>query len=142
MTLTTEQIVNLIVSVVVQMLACGGFWTFVIKKYETNSAKNKLLLGLAHDRIMSLGNKYIVRGDISRDYSVDEKRSALFMELRGGCCGVQRIWEITSDEFENLNDYLYEPYIAMNGNGSAKKIMEDVKKLKIVNYNSERGNKQ
>jgi hypothetical protein len=111
MTLTTEQIVNLIVSLVVQLLACGGFWTFVIKKYETNSAKNKLLLGLAHDRIMSLGNKYIARG------------------------------EITSDEFENLNDYLYEPYIAMKGNGSAQKIMEDVKKLKIVNYN-ERGSEQ
>jgi hypothetical protein len=43
---------------------------------------------------------------------------------------LHRGW-ITPDELENLNDYLYVPYTKMKGNGSAKKYMEDVFKLKI-----------
>ena len=57
--------------------------------------------GLAHDRIVSLGMVYIERG-----------------------------W-ITKDEYENLRDYLYEPYKALGGNGSAKRVMEGVNRLKI-----------
>ena len=34
---------------------------------------------------------------------------------------------ITKDEYENL----YEPYSALGGNGSAKKVMEEVNKLPI-----------
>lgn len=50
---------------------------------------DQLLVGLAHDRIVYLGMKYIERGYITRD------------------------------EYENLNDYLYVPYAAAGGNGSA-----------------------
>lgn len=39
----------------------------------------------------------------------------------------------TRDEYENLNDYLYEPYAAAGGNGSAKRVMEEVKKLPLHN---------
>ena len=38
---------------------------------------------------------------------------------------------ITQDEYENLNDYLYQPYEKMGGNGSAKRVMEEVRKLPI-----------
>ena len=58
-----------------------------------------MLVGLAHDRITHLGMEYLTRG------------------------------YITQDEYENLNDYLYQPYEKMGGNGSAKRIMEEVRKL-------------
>lgn len=40
---------------------------------------------------------------------------------------------ITSDEYENLNDYLYAPYAEAGGNGSAKRVMEEVRKLPLHN---------
>lgn len=43
---------------------------------------------------------------------------------------IQRGW-ITDDEYENLYDYLYVPYEQIGGNGSAKRVMEEVKKLEI-----------
>ena len=39
---------------------------------------------------------------------------------------------MTADEYENLYEYLYKPYEAMGGNGSAKRIIEEVKKIPIV----------
>ena len=60
-----------------------------------------MLIGLGHDRIIYLGLCYIERG-----------------------------W-VTQDEYENLNDYLYDPYSQLGGNGSAKKIIEEVNKLPI-----------
>ena len=38
---------------------------------------------------------------------------------------------ITPDEYENFVDYLYVPYEALHGNGSAKRIVEEVKRLPI-----------
>lgn len=60
-----------------------------------------MLIGLGHDRIMYLGMKYI-----ERKY-------------------------ITQSEYENLYKYLYEPYKKMGGNGSAERVMEEVKRLEI-----------
>ena len=60
-----------------------------------------VLVGLAHDRIIHLGMVYIERG------------------------------YVTQDEYENLQVYLYEPYEEMGGNGSARRVMEEVRKLPI-----------
>ena len=38
---------------------------------------------------------------------------------------------VTQDEYENLQVYLYEPYEEMGGNGSARRVMEEVRKLPI-----------
>ena len=38
---------------------------------------------------------------------------------------------LAQDEYENLNDYLYAPYEKMGGNGSAKRVMEEVRRLPI-----------
>ena len=62
-----------------------------------------MLVGLGHDRIMFLGMHYIERGYITRD------------------------------EYENLCEYLYNPYEKLGGNGSAKRIMAEVDKLPIRN---------
>lgn len=83
------------------VIASSGFWAFVQKKSDKNDAELKMLVGLAHDRITWLGMKYIEAG------------------------------HITQDEYENLNNYLYEPYQAIGGNGSARKIMQEVNKLPI-----------
>lgn len=84
------------------LLASGSFWAFIAKRRDKDTAQARMLRGLAHDRIMWLGMQYIKRG------------------------------EITSDEYENLCVYLYEPYLALGGNGSAQRVMEEVHKLKIT----------
>lgn len=91
----------MLVPVVISLAASSGFWLFVGNKKERKSLQSELLLGLAHDRILSLGMVYIDRGWISQD------------------------------EYENLNVYLYKPYEALGGNGSAKRIMVEVDKLPI-----------
>lgn len=81
------------------VIASSGFWAYMTRRSERKDAESELLIGLAHDRIMSLGVSYIDRG------------------------------YITPEEYENLHDYLYKPYEKAGGNGSAKHVMDEVKKL-------------
>lgn len=94
-------IVQMVLSILLAMIGSTGLWNYISTRREKHDAKTKLLVGLAHDRIVYLGMKYIERG------------------------------HVTHDEYENLNDYLYEPYAAAGGNGSAKRVMEEVRKLPI-----------
>lgn len=94
---------ELIITIVCAVLASTGFWAYIQKKLDRKDTKTKLLLGLAHDRIIYLGMKYIERG-----------------------------W-VYKDEYENLHEYLFDPYEEMGGNGSAKRIMQEVEKLEIRN---------
>ena len=94
-------VLQTLVTIVCAVLASSGFWAWLQKKDDKKSLQSQMLIGLAHDRIVYLGMSYIERG-----------------------------W-ITKDEYENLRDYLYEPYKALGGNGSAKRVMEGVNKLKI-----------
>lgn len=96
-----EPWVQTALTIICSVVASSGFWAYLQKRSDKNDAKSKMLLGLGHDRIVDLGIKYIERG-----------------------------W-ITQDEFENLNDYLYKPYEDMGGNGSAAKVMNEVRKLRI-----------
>lgn len=88
-------------SVIASILASTGLWSLIQKKLDKKDAKSKMLRGLGHDRIMDLGMKYIQRG------------------------------YITPDEYENLVDYLYGPYEALHGNGSAARIINEVKRLPV-----------
>lgn len=63
-----------------QVIGSAGFWSYLDARRTKKSASTRLLIGIAHDRITFLGMKYVERGYITRD------------------------------EYENLNDYLYEPY--------------------------------
>lgn len=87
--------------------ASTGFWAFltvlITKKMEKNKGENKMLVGLAHDRICYLGSKYVNQG------------------------------YITKEDYENLHDYLYIPYKELGGNGTAEKIMNEVEKLPLHN---------
>lgn len=94
-----------IITVVCTVFACSGFWTFVtalIQKHgRRKTADAQMLRGLGHDRICYLGEKYIGQGYISKD------------------------------DYENLHDYLFLPYKALGGNGTAEKIMKEIEKLPI-----------
>lgn len=96
-----EPWLQMVVTIVCAVIASSGFWAFIQRKNENKDVKSQMLIGLAHDRIISLGMKYIERGWISQD------------------------------EYENLRDYLYKPYEKLGGNGSAQKVMIEVNKLPI-----------
>lgn len=105
-----ESWIQMVIPVIVAVIASSGFWTFLNKRAEKKDVRTQMLIGLGHDRIMTLGMKYIERGSI------------------------------TADEYENLYEYLYKPYEMMGGNGSAKRVMDEVKKLKICNSPNSGGN--
>lgn len=93
------------IAVILAVFASSGFWAFLVEilkhKWSKKSTENRLLLGMAQDRIVHLGKTYIHRGDI------------------------------TKDEFETIHDALYVPYREMGGNGVAKRVMDEVEKLPI-----------
>nr|DAV97782.1 MAG TPA: holin protein [Caudoviricetes sp.] len=92
---------EVLLPIVLAVLASNGLWALIGKRRDKNDVERNMLVGLAHDRIIHLGMVYVTRG------------------------------YITQDEYENLNDYLYQPYEKMGGNGSAKRVMEEVRKLPI-----------
>ena len=84
------------------VFASQGFWTWLQTKSVSKSAKTKLIMGLGFAEICRRAEVYLERG------------------------------EITTDEYKDFEKYLYNPYRRMGGNGTAEKIMEEVKKLPIV----------
>lgn len=91
--------VQIAVPLVAAVLTSSGLWAVIARRADKGDAQRKMLVGLAHDRIVHLGMVYVDRG------------------------------YITQDEYENLNDYLYAPYEKIGGNGSAKRVMEEVRRL-------------
>ena len=96
-----ESWMQYVLTIVTSVLASSGFWAYFQSKREKKDSKTELLIGLAHNEIMNLGMKYIERG------------------------------YITQDEYENFHEYLYVPYEKAGGNGSAKRVMQEVNKLPI-----------
>lgn len=90
-----------LITIVCAVIASSGFWAYLQTKCFKKDMKTQMLIGLAYDRIIYLGMKYIERG------------------------------YILQDEYENLHEHLYVPYQAMGGNGSAKRVMDEVYKLKL-----------
>lgn len=99
MPIWVEVVANTIVPIIIAFIASSGFWLYLEKTRVPKTIQSELLIGLAHDRIMYLCSKYIARG-----------------------------W-ITHDEYENLDRYLFGPYEKLGGNGTAKRLMDEVKKL-------------
>ena len=90
-----------IITAIAAIFASTGFWTFISKKSDSNKAEQKLLMGLAHDRLINQATKYIHRG------------------------------YITHEEYDDIREYLYLPYLHKGGNGTVEKIMAEVDKLPI-----------
>lgn len=80
-----QLIIQAVVSVLTAVLASGGLWSFLSKKQEIrfeelerkrkeeaeaeekNDVKTKLLVGLAHDRLIYLTKKYLEEGWINTE---------------------------------------------------------------------------
>lgn len=97
-----------LIMIVGTVLASSGFWAWLNNRQSKKEAKknkedpqSRILMGLARDRIITQSLHYINRG-----------------------------W-ISDDEYGDLNKYLYEPYVELGGNGTAKRLMDEVKKLPI-----------
>lgn len=95
-------LVQTLLTILCSVIASSGVWAVVLKLMDKKDVKTQMLIGLGHDRIMYLATNYINRGT----------------------------W-ITTEEYENLVDYLYKPYEAMGGNGSAKRLVDEIKKMDI-----------
>ena len=100
--MSTTEFIGLIVGAI---FASGGFWAFITAWYNNRSKRQtaliKLMLGIGHREIVECGMEYIERG------------------------------YITKDEYNDLLTYLYNPYVELGGNGTAERIVEEVKKLPI-----------
>lgn len=97
----TDTIYYSIISGIIAILASSGFWAYISSYRDKKTMQVELLIGLAHDRLVTLSLSYISRG-----------------------------W-ITQDEYENLTVYLYKPYEKLGGNGSVRRLMLEVDKLPI-----------
>lgn len=97
----SEFIYSILLPVLITFIASSGFWAYISNIKDKKTMQTELLIGLAHDRLVTLGLKYVTRGWISQD------------------------------EYENLNVYLYKPYEKLGGNGSVKRLMMEVDKLPI-----------
>lgn len=92
-----------LITIIVAVFASSGFWLFVQTVWSTRkkkkSAEDRLLMGIGFSKIADLGMRYIERGYVTRE------------------------------EYNDIDKYLYQPYVEMGGNGTAERIMEQVKKL-------------
>lgn len=95
----------MIFTIITATLASTGFWSLILykvqKRDENKDALTKLILGLAYREITDLCLKYMHRG------------------------------YITKDEYEDLIKYLFAPYKELGGDGTAEKLIDEVKKLPI-----------
>ena len=96
---TINRVIELVGAFLIAHITSAGFWAYIARKREKRSLQTELLVGLAHDRITWLSLMYIDRGFI------------------------------TADEHENLQEYLFKPYEKLGGNGSAKRLIEEVNRL-------------
>lgn len=97
--------VEIIVALITSVFASTGLWSLISwaiqRKAQKKDDLTRLILGLGHDRIIHLCVKYIKRG------------------------------YITKDEYEDLMKYLFDPYTKLGGNGTAERLITEVKSLPI-----------
>lgn len=80
----------------------GGFWVYLTRKFQREDNIRQLIMGLAHDKIVYLGIKYIEKGFV------------------------------TKDEYDDLFKYFWDPYKALGGDGTAERIVRLVELLPLT----------
>ena len=93
---------TIIVTIIGAVFASQGFWAWVQTRNSNKSAKTRLIMGLAFSEICRKASIYLAQG------------------------------EVTTDEYQDFVKYLYQPYKDLGGNGTAEKLMDEVKKLPIT----------
>lgn len=95
-----DQTLKILLPVVVTFLLQGAaFWGYLLKRSRKKDVNQQMLMGLVQHQITTLGMSYIERG-----------------------------W-VTADEYDDLLNYFYKPYVEAGGNGSAERIMHRVQRL-------------
>lgn len=98
-----------VITIIVAVFASGGFWAFLqnwlLNRSKAKSSEQKLILGLAFRQIIELCEYYIQRGYID------------------------------TEEYKEIYHYLFEPYQAMGGNGTAQRMINEVSALPIRKEN-------
>lgn len=95
----TIQIILGIIGVAGAVFGGAGFWGYMTTRSKQETATERLLLGLAFCEITRSCEAYIERGYIS------------------------------TAEYNELDRYLYKPYAEAGGDGTAEKLMGEVRKL-------------
>jgi hypothetical protein len=95
----SEEMVVALIAAISGVIGSSGLWSFLQKRSNTHTAHTRLLMGLAYDKIISVGMSYMARGWVSKD------------------------------EYEEYLKYLVEPYKDMGGNGVAERIASEVASL-------------
>ena len=90
---------DIIIPLVVAVFGSTGFWQWIQNRGKKKSAEVRLIMGIAYSEIIRRCEHYIKRGYIE------------------------------TDEYNELNRYLFEPYREMGGDGTAEKLMLEVRKL-------------
>lgn len=104
MMLSQTDIIVGILAIFAGFMGCTGFWSWLENRKSNKDVNTQILLGLGHDRICYLGKQYIKRG------------------------------YITPEEHDNLFNYLWTPYSAGGGNGSAAEIVRRVTLLPVQEH--------
>lgn len=90
---------QIIIALIAAVFGSTGFWSLLATRSRKKSNEARLIMGLAYSEIIRRSELYIQKGFIA------------------------------TDEYNELSHYLYDPYKAMGGNGTAEKLIEEVKKL-------------
>ena len=97
--------VDNVIKIILAVLASAGFWQVIQTRRTKRTATERLLLGLAFCEITRSCEAYIERG------------------------------YITTAEYNELDRYLYQPYAEAGGDGTAAKLMAEVKQLPTATDN-------
>lgn len=90
-----------ITTLLASIVGSAGFWAFLESRKNRHGASTRLMMGLAYSRSVELGMFYIRRGFI------------------------------TAEELGDFRKYLYDPYIALGGNGALDRIMDAIQELPL-----------
>ena len=93
--------INYFIYLLIGIFCSSGIWGLILHQINKRDGRTKLLLGLCHDRIFTLGMEYLRRG-----------------------------W-VTREELTVINKYLAEPYFKLGGNGVVKQVMSEIIELPI-----------
>ena len=92
---------EIIIAIIVAIFGSTGFWSWLQNRGRKKSAETRLLMGIAYSKIIDRCTEYINRGYVN------------------------------TDEYHELEHYLFQPYKEMGGNGTAEKLFNDVSKLAV-----------
>lgn len=92
---------SIVVTLIVAVFGSTGFWTWLTSRRVKKSSETKLLMGIAYSQIISMCETYLEKGSV------------------------------TTNEYHELEHYLFQPYAELGGDGTAEKLFSDVSQLAV-----------